>query len=584
MVRAEKTRRAEEKRKIEEARAYRERLEKSFAAFIREAWPVVEPGTRLDWNWHIDAIADHVQAQFEDWLRTQIDALEWLPPLAEGPLPKPGTTRDGRDKRVSERHRRARIRRMWTEARRLGMLRTEDGAIYTAPKQRFQNLLVNIPPGFAKSRIISVLFVAWVWTRWPEWTVIAMSVNPRVAMRDADYCRNLCKSAWYRETFRPEWDFSDTQDAKILYRNTAGGWRLSLGYFAEMVGDRAHAMILDDPNNPQEVHSETVRDSVNQRFDDVLYNRVNDLRVSVRIGIQQRTHVRDFTGHVLAERKEHWEHLKLPMEATEKNRCQCPTCRTGKTSLGWMDPRKPGELIFNLRFPEDVLATFRAQSYTWAGQYQQDPVQAAGNLFREKWWRFWRFDWEAEVPELADRTIVIPDRTQWTEWAEDSLISGDMSFKKTKRGSKVALGVWLRHGAGRFLVDLRWDRMGMVESATALDELCSAYPFIALKLIEEKANGAAVIDVLSQGAMKDSKPIEGLVGEQVEGSKEARAWAVSPLVEAGNVFLPLHATWRAEALSECSAFPDGDTDDFVDMTTQALRRLMQDSWRALSQL
>lgn len=583
-VRAEKAKREAARKAEAEARAYREGLECNLSAFIREAWGVVEPGTRLDWNWHIDAIALHLQALLEDWLRTQVLAEGHLKPVDTSPLPPEGRTKEERAARQSEVLRRDRQRRMWTEARRLGVLLDEStGRVgWVNPetleeasfRQRFQNIIVNIPPGFAKSRIISVLAVAWMWARWPEWTVIALSVNPRVAMRDADFCRDLCKSPWYRNTFRPEWDFSETQDAKSLYRNTAGGWRLSLGYFAEMVGDRAHAMILDDPNNPQDVHSETTRTSVNQRFDDVLFNRVNDLRVSVRIGVQQRTHVSDWTGHVLRNRKEHWEHLKLAMEATEKNRCTCSTCRNGHTSLGWVDPRKPGELIFELRFPPDVLATYRAQSYTWAGQYQQDPVQLQGNLFRETWWKFWRFDSEPAVPELKDRTIVIPDSTKWETWAQDSLVSADMTFKKTKNGSRVSIGVWLKHGQHRILVDLRWDRMGMVESKNALRELCEAYPWVTQKVVEEKANGAAIMDSLTAGATDEGKEaISGLIGEQVEGSKEARAWAVSPLVEAGNVVLPLHATWRADAIAECSAFPDGDTDDFVDQMSQALRRL-----------
>jgi predicted phage terminase large subunit-like protein len=44
-----------------EADAIRERCSRSFAAFVREAWHVIEPGTTLRWNWHLDAMCDHLQ-------------------------------------------------------------------------------------------------------------------------------------------------------------------------------------------------------------------------------------------------------------------------------------------------------------------------------------------------------------------------------------------------------------------------------------------------------------------------------------------------------------------------------------------
>jgi predicted phage terminase large subunit-like protein len=42
-----------------------ERLTGSLREFIRAAWPIVEPGTSYVSNWHLDAIADHLQAVTE---------------------------------------------------------------------------------------------------------------------------------------------------------------------------------------------------------------------------------------------------------------------------------------------------------------------------------------------------------------------------------------------------------------------------------------------------------------------------------------------------------------------------------------
>src|SRR5258708_6379346 len=37
----------------------------TFKLFAKAPWPVIEPGTPLLWNWHLDVIADRLQAVFE---------------------------------------------------------------------------------------------------------------------------------------------------------------------------------------------------------------------------------------------------------------------------------------------------------------------------------------------------------------------------------------------------------------------------------------------------------------------------------------------------------------------------------------
>lgn len=71
-----------------------------------------------------------------------------------------------------------------------------------------------------------------------------------------------------------------------------------------------------------------------------------------------------------------------------------------------------------------------------------------------------------------------------------------------------------------------------------------------------------------------SREIPGILPVNPEGGKVARAAAVSPLIEAGNIFLPrpLHAPWVNDFVEECAAFPNGAHDDQVDAMTQALLR------------
>ena len=101
----------------------------------------------------------------------------------------------------------------------------------------------------------------------------------------------------------------------------------------------------------------------------------------------------------------------------------------------------------------------------------------------------------------------------------------------------------------------------------AVESLSGKWPRATGKLIEDTANGPAVIAVLK-------RKVSGLIPVRPEGGKEVRAAAVSPMIEAGNVYLP-HPTiapWVHDFIEECRSFPRGLTDDQVDAMSQALLR------------
>ncbi len=93
-------------------------------------------------------------------------------------------------------------------------------------------------------------------------------------------------------------------------------------------------------------------------------------------------------------------------------------------------------------------------------------------------------------------------------------------------------------------------------------------------MIEDKANGAAVIDLLQ-------KKIPGLVAVDPRGGKIARAQAVEALWEAGNVWIPdpSLAPWVQDFVEELVGFSGdpGKNDDQVDAMTQALTYLYKSS-------
>jgi predicted phage terminase large subunit-like protein len=89
-------------------------------------------------------------------------------------------------------------------------------------------------------------------------------------------------------------------------------------------------------------------------------------------------------------------------------------------------------------------------------------------------------------------------------------------------------------------------------------------------LVEEKANGAAIIDTLRT-------EVPGLVAVDPRGGKVARASAVEPMFEAGQVWLPHPAQqpWVTDFIKELITFPKSVNDDQVDAMTQALVRMQK---------
>jgi predicted phage terminase large subunit-like protein len=116
-----------------------------------------------------------------------------------------------------------------------------------------------------------------------------------------------------------------------------------------------------------------------------------------------------------------------------------------------------------------------------------------------------------------------------------------------------------------------------------VEALTQRYPDTGTILIEDAANGPAIIDALVHR-------IPGIIAVSPQGGKLARAHAAQPRVEAGSVYLPNprpygtllpERAWVEDFLYQLTVFPHGAHDDDVDAFTQLLVRWQQpvvDDW------
>jgi predicted phage terminase large subunit-like protein len=244
-----------------------------------------------------------------------------------------------------------------------------------------------------------------------------------------------------------------------------------------------------------------------------------------------------------------YEHLCLPAEFAPDRRCV--------TSIGWSDPRQDrGELLWPQKFSQADLDGLKKTlgSYRYAAQFQQRPAPAEGGIFKRHWLRYYR-PANLELPPVQVRMpdgsvqsfVAVPLPEQFDEGAQ----SWDPAFKNLETSDYVVGQVWAAKGADRFLLDQVRERMDMPRMLEAIRALSARYPFAAAKFVEDRANGPAVIASLKH-------EIPGLIPVNPEGGKIARAAAVSPQIEAGNVYLPHPkiAPWVDALIEEIASFPN----------------------------
>ena len=471
------------------------RAKAKFSTFCKGAWDVLEPSTPLEWNWHLDAITDHIQAVLEGWMNVMLARHHRLPD----------------------------------------------------PPQAIQNLVINIPPGTGKSRFTSVFAPAWMWLRWPSWRAIFISGNPRVALRDADLCRTLIESQWYRERFRPDWKLAKDQNAKSLYRNTAGGSRMAISAGSKVTGDRADALFVDDPNDAAETMSETIREGVNDWWDQGAGNRVNDLRCSTRILIQQRLHERDLTGHAT----DTWAKLIIPQEFEPSRIIESP--------IGWKDPRtEDGELMHAARFTPVVIQAEKARlgPTGYAGQHQQRPSAAGGSLFKSVWFKEKFVDLN-QVPKLL------------------RICRGwDLAATEEKRGNDPDWTAGVKIGItpdGRyFIMDARRKRANPLgtEQFVGTTAAMDGRP-VGHRLEQEPgSSGKVVLTHYLNNVLRGYSAS----GAPSTGDKITRAAPFSSACERGVVYM-VRGDWNGDYLAELESFPRGAHDDQVDASSRAFEGL-----------
>lgn len=414
-------------------------------------------------------------------------------------------------------------------------LRYVDRILDQVTSGALKRVIIELPPRHGKTEKATIRNPAYRLELDPALRIIVSAYNGKLAQKFSRKIRRIA---------RGRVELSEERNAAEDWETTAGGGVRAVGVGEGIAGLPGDLILVDDPiKNREEAYSQTYRDKVWEWYSEDLYTRLEPGGAIVIT--MTRRHEDDLVGRILAsEDGGEWTVIRLPALAEDED------------PLG----RPMGAALCPDRYDEKALAKIRRVlgDVSFSSLYQQRPAPASGLIFKSAWFRYYT------TPEHP-----IKDVPQLPPVFNSHMQSWDMSFKDKKSSDKVSGLVLSRLGADVYLRDRSNARRDFVATITEVRRMTKLWPMALLKLVEDKANGPAVISILRSS-------IPGLVPVEPKGDKVARAHAVTPMMEAGNVWFPhpAIAPWVEELTLELLQFPFGANDDDVDALTQALLRFV----------
>ena len=409
------------------------------------------------------------------------------------------------------------------------------GKLEAVERGEIKNLIVIMPPRHLKSETCSIRFPAWYLGKHPQNSVIGCSYSDNKAYTFSYAVREIITGSKYQRlwplklqtTGAMHWQLTDKNDLRPSY--------IAAGVGGGITGEGANVLIIDDPiKNKEEADSQTVRDSIWQWYITTALTRLQP--DGAKIVIMTRWHADDLVGRLLRvaandPKADQWEVLHFKA-INENNEALWPE----KFPLEYLEKVRAGQIDD----PEQPGAGSRA----FTALYQGEPSVAEGNIFNRSWWKYYK-----EKPVFS-RIIH----------------SWDTAFKANTENDYSVCTVWGVTQSGYYLIDCWRKKVEFPELKRAVQTLYTRdHP--AAVYVEDKASGQSLIQELKR---ETAIPI---LAVKVDNDKVLRANAVTPLIEAGKVFLPETAPWLHDFIEELSEFPNGEHDDQVDSVTQGLNQL-----------
>jgi predicted phage terminase large subunit-like protein len=406
-----------------------------------------------------------------------------------------------------------------------------------------KRLMIAMPPRHGKSQMGSYLFPAYLMGKKPDSKLIVGSHTAELAQRFGRMIRNLVADERYKELF-PDFLLSADSKAAGRWDTSHGGEAFFIGKGGAMTGRGGNVVILDDILDEQDALSNTAMENTWEWYQSGPRQRLQPNGAIIVINTRWKTD--DLSGRLLklqgAIKSDKWEVLEFPAILPSGGPL-------------WPEYWKLEEL-------EAVKHTIGLQK--WNAQWQQTPTADEGAILKREWWQRWK----PEEPPLVEYIIQSYDTAySKKETADYSVITTWGVFVKDQDSGPNIILLDVKKG--------RWDFPEL--KRIAREEYKNWNPDNVL--IEAKATGITLQQELRRVGIPVTMYSPG--GRRAGQDKISRANSIAPILESGMVWAP-ETEWADELIEECAAFPNGDHDDMVDSTTQALMRFRAGNFIALN--
>jgi predicted phage terminase large subunit-like protein len=329
-------------------------------------------------------------------------------------------------------------------------------------------LIINIAPRYGKTELAVKNFIAYGLALNPAAKFIHLSYSDTLALDNSEQAKDIVCSEEYQKIF-PSVRIKRGSDSKKKWYTDAGGGVYATSAGGQITGfgagqvdpedddeellseiseleqtnterhwlgnkvNFAGAIIIDDPNKPDDADSETLRNRVNDRYDSTISNRTNSRKTPIII-IQQRTHENDLSGYLIRKQKKVeeggvWHVLALP-SIKEDGTALCPAKHT----------------------IEELKALEKHNDVVFQRQHMQNPKPKSGLLFPSDELNYFNF-------KALEESLLDPDFTY---------VPADPA---NEGGDDFAAGAFKLIGDKIYLVDVIYNTDGTDHNEEALTKL-----------------------------------------------------------------------------------------------------------------
>jgi len=403
--------------------------------------------------------------------------------------------------------------------------------------KKLKRLIINIAPRKLKSFFTSVAFVAWLLGKNPVERIICVSYSQDLANKFSRDCQKLINSEFYKSLFATR--LNPDKQTQSMFETTKNGYRYATSVNGTLTGIGGSYIIIDDPIKAADATSETIREGVNEWYNNTLSSRLDNKKEGVIIVVMQRVHVDDLTSHLL--KQDGWEVLSLPAIAEHDE--------TFILSNGKEIIRRAGDVLCPEIEPiEEVLKLKKTMNnYNFSAQYQQTPIPEKGNIIDFDCFKY--FD---DIP--ADGTV-------FQSW--------DIAFKTGLNNDYTVCITGIEKNGDIYITDIYRSKVDIAHLSIEIILQSQKYQCCNI-IIESTVSTELLFQELSNRRIYPIK-------YEPKDSKCVRAnYASRPLV-LGKIYLKRNAEWIDDFKSEIVAFPFGKHDDQVDAFSQLILGIQQKS-------